>query len=162
MLRGFAISPFALPTRCRTGLRALASGMGRVGGLGVGAPTAAGVFLEQDGGLQGHHCTIPPPRRTEAADPKRDPISHHSHAGSAEKGSQSAALCGATVLKQRRDFIICTSPFLRWLLVSPNNSSLERADGTQTTQCSQLGACRGSSPRARQGRQSTHGSQGLP
>ena len=79
-----------------------------------------------------------------------------------QKGSQSAALCGVTVLKQRRDFIICTSPFLRWLLVSPNNSSLERADGTQTTQCSQLGACRGSSPRARQGRQSTHGSQGLP
>lgn len=65
-----------------------------------------------------------------------------------QKGSQSAALCGVTVLKQRRDFIICTSPFLRWLLVSPNNSSLERADGTQTTQCSQLGACRGRSPRA--------------
>lgn len=28
-----------------------------------------------------------------------------------QKGSQSAALCGVTVLKQRRDFIICTSPF---------------------------------------------------
>ena len=36
LLRGFAISPFALPTRCRTGLRALASGMGRVGGFGGG------------------------------------------------------------------------------------------------------------------------------